>query len=323
MKRDVVVVGASAGGIEALSALLAPLPVDLPATILIVLHLPRRGPSVLASILDRTTVLPVAPAHAREPLCHGIVRVAPPNHHLVVEDGSIVLDHGPSENGHRPSVDVLFRSAARAVGGRTIGVVLSGTLDDGTTGARLINNAGGLVAVQDPKEAAHPSMPRNVWDHADVDHIGSAADLAHWLVEAVASEAPDPPDPPAHSSIAGPVVETQASGLTCPTCQGPLSEEPEGGLTGFRCRIGHRWSLESLKGEHDDTVERAITIAVRLLDEDADLNVRLAERADAVGRRRAASAFRERAEESRRQSERLRRVPEQLVASGEMHDLIR
>src|SRR5690349_24140237 len=169
--RDLVAVGASAGGVEALRALVAGLPPDYPGTVLVVLHVPRDAPSALPAILNRCGSLPAETAAAGEPLRHSRIYVAPNDHHLLVLDGHVRLTRGPAENGHLPAVDPLFRSVARAFGRRGIGVVLSGSRDDGAAGLASIVARGGTAVVQDPADALYPSMPRAALAQVRTDHV--------------------------------------------------------------------------------------------------------------------------------------------------------
>ena len=194
VRRDLVVIGASAGGVEALRRVVGALPADLPAAVCVVLHLSAGTPSALAGILARAGRLPCRPAQDGERLTAGEILVAPPDHHLVVEHDHVRLTVGPPENNHRPSVDALFRSAAGTAHERVIGVVLSGMRDDGSAGLGVIKANGGLALVQDPQDALHPGMPQAAASHVGVDGIlrceelGAAITLAAW-----GGERPAPP----------------------------------------------------------------------------------------------------------------------------------
>lgn len=183
--RDVIVIGASAGGVEALLTIVRGLPVDLAATVLVVLHVPPDVPSALPSILARVTTLRVVHAQPETKLEPGLIVVAPPDHHLVVRRGAVALDHGPRRNGHRPAIDELFTSAAASLGSRVVGVVLSGALDDGAAGMEAIKRAGGATLVQAPEDALCSGMPRSVLERVPVDRILPAAELSRALVELV------------------------------------------------------------------------------------------------------------------------------------------
>jgi two-component system chemotaxis response regulator CheB len=195
VQRDLIVVGASAGGVQALQALVAQLPRDLPASVVVVLHLMADGASVLDDILDRAGPLPAAQAHDGERLERGRIYVAPPDFHLLLRGSSLHLSAGPRENGHRPAIDPLFRGAARAYGPRVIGVVLTGTLDDGTDGLRLIKERGGATVVQDPDDAAFADMPRSAIRHVDPDRVVPLAEMGAVLLELVDAPTGSPKGP--------------------------------------------------------------------------------------------------------------------------------
>jgi two-component system chemotaxis response regulator CheB len=295
VQRDVIVVGASAGGVQTLQTLVSQLPPELPASVLIVLHLMSAGTSVLHNILDRAGPLPVTPAHDGEQLERGHIYVAPPDFHLLLRGPNIHLSAGPRENGHRPAVDPLFRSAARAYGPRVIGVVLSGTLDDGTDGLRLIKQRGGATVVQDPDDALYGDMPRNAIRDVDPDRIVPVAEMGAALFELI--DAPLDP-PPAAAAVQNPEdqaidlvevefgreeIEGNPTLLTCPDCGGVMLEREEGGVIRFACQVGHAYSPESLSEEQGEDLESALWTAIRTLEERADLLRRMARRADRRG----------------------------------------
>ena len=185
VRRHIVVIGASAGGVETLQHVVRGLPADLPATVCIVLHLHPASPSALAAILRRATTLPCRTAVDGEELREGEILVAPPDRHLAIEGDRVTLSVGPRENGHRPSVDVLFRSAAAAQDGHVVGVVLSGTRDDGTAGLAVIKANGGGTIVQDPEDALYAGMPANAIAHVHVDHVVPSDKVADAIVRMV------------------------------------------------------------------------------------------------------------------------------------------
>src|SRR5947209_8076436 len=181
--RHIIVVGASAGGVEALQALVRTLPADFPGTLFVTMHFPSHGTSVLPRILSRVSEVPASHAVDGEPILPGRIYVAPPDFHLLLTTTGVHLARGPKESGHRPAVDPMFRSAAVAFGARVIGVVLTGSLDDGTSGMAAIKRRGGLVVIQDPDEALFPSMPQSVHEHVPVDRVVGIRDLARTLRE--------------------------------------------------------------------------------------------------------------------------------------------
>ncbi len=287
-RRDVIAVGASAGGVEALRALVAGLPPDYPGALLVVLHIPRDSPSALPAILTRAGALPAAAARDGEQIEGGRVYVAPPNHHLLVLDGRVRLSHGPSENGHRPAIDPLFRSVARAYGVRAVGVVLSGARDDGAAGLAALAAHGGATVVQDPADALVPSMPTAALDRVTPDHVTAAAKIGGLLAGITAmtvpEKAPQAPDAVldgevAMSDLAGVTTDDLAvspAGYGCPACGGGLFEMGGAALPRFRCRVGHAWSPETLLGEQAVATEGALWMARRALEEKGALSRRMA-----------------------------------------------
>jgi two-component system chemotaxis response regulator CheB len=261
--RDTIVIGASAGGVQAISTLVADLPSDLPAAVLIVLHIPADVPSLLPDILSRDARLKVAHAINGEKITQGRVYVAPPDHHLLIEENHVKLVLGPKENLHRPSIDALFRSAARWAGPRAIGVILTGARDDGRAGMGALKNRGGIAIVQDPSEAPFPSMPMSVIRSTKVDYSLSLREIAPLLIK-LSRETPEQEGRypvPRQLEIESKIAEQEMgsdemiasveklgkiSRLTCPDCSGALWEIADDEMLRFRCHVGHAFSDESL-----------------------------------------------------------------------------
>jgi two-component system, chemotaxis family, protein-glutamate methylesterase/glutaminase len=323
--HDIVVVGASAGGVEALADLAASLPADLAAALFVVLHVPSTATSALPDILNRNGPLRAAHARDGEPIEHGRIYVAPPDQHLLLRTSHVHLTRGPRENGHRPAIDPLFRSAAREYASRVIGVVLSGTLDDGTAGLLAIKSRGGLAVVQEPADALYPGMPSNAAKHAGVDHVLDAASVGKLLARLTAEPAGEPTGPaPADLTVKvemeGWSLEafegehpSRPSGFSCPSCNGVLWEIQDVGLDRFRCRVGHAWSPESLLTQQSEALEAALWIALRSLEERGALATRLAEPARRRGHSITATRFEEQATEARQAA---RLVRDLLVDRG-------
>jgi two-component system chemotaxis response regulator CheB len=329
--RDLIVVGASAGGVEALQTLVAGLPADLPAAVAVVLHLPAGGTSALPQILRRSGRLPATAVGSGMPIEHGRVYVAPPNHHLLVVEDQFVLSHGPTENGHRPAINALFRSAAVAMGPAVTGVLLSGVLDDGVAGLVAIRAQGGATVVQDPSDALYPSMPDNALRHLVPDHVLPASDIGTVLAKLARQEvdaglAP----PPSHLiHLENQIAQNQRkpvdyhaegvgepSGFSCPDCQGSLSELDRSGDR-YRCRVGHAWSAQALLNAQGDEFERALWMALRSLDEKANLAAKMRDNAISRGSNRLAERYSQLATEAMTAAdvlrERLTAVPLQQV----------
>jgi two-component system, chemotaxis family, protein-glutamate methylesterase/glutaminase len=322
--RDIVTVAASAGGLEPLRTLLAALPADFPASLLVVLHIPATGGRALPRILDRAGLLPAAAAVDGEPLKPGRVYVAPPDLHLLVVDGLVRTSRGPRQNGVRPSADPLFRSAALYGGPRTIAVMLSGTLDDAALGAATVERLGGRVIVQDPADAAYDSMPRcalATTRHAETRPAGKIAGLLVRLTRETADLSPGEPPPGLEEEVrallAGDPQVTAPpqdySSFTCPECGDPLYHARERAADSYDCLVGHRWSPESLLEEQASTVERAMRLAIRSLDERSRITERLAESARSRGNAISAARFRVAAEEAALAADALRNATSKLT----------
>lgn len=310
-RRDIVVVAASAGGIEVLRELLSRLPAGLPAAVLIVLHIPATSGGALANILDRSGPLPTAAARDAEEIRSGHVYVAPPDRHLLIDGDRVQLSHGPRQNGHRPAADPLFTSAAASYGSRVLAVVLSGTLDDGAAGAAAVERRGGLVAVQDPATSAYSGMPAAALAATEQARVLAVPEIAALIVRsshhAVRGPEDDPADPvdPDHLSEMlldlDPVAARppgEWSGLTCPECGGPLHYTADMDPGRYECRLGHGWSQVSLLDGHSAAVEQALWVAALRLDERARITQGMADEAGKRGHPLSAARFRESARES-------------------------
>ena len=315
-QHDIVVVGASAGGVETLADFASRLPAGLPAAVFIVLHMPAYGHSVLPDILNRRGPLYAAHPQDGDLIQIGRIYVAPPDHHLLVRDGRILLTRGPAENNHRPAVDALFRAAARAYGSRVIGVVLSGTLDDGTAGLQAIKMRGGFALVQDPDEAMFAGMPRSAMENVAVDAVEPLAALSETVVRLAGTAAFERTVMPEIELTAPNLEEDVAvaemrldslegrtegrpSGFSCPDCHGVLWEISEGELVRFRCRVGHAFSPHSLFASQSAGLEEALWAALRALEESAALAERLQTRSSERGHALSAQRFAEQALDAR------------------------
>ncbi len=323
--HDTVVIGASAGGVQALKTLVEGLPANLPAAVLIVLHIPAEPPSFLPAILARESALPVAHAVDNEQIVPGRIYVAPPNHHLLIEKKRIRLVHGPKENLHRPSIDALFRSAARWAGPRTIGVILTGARDDGASGMRTIQKRGGITVVQDPAEAPFPSMPMSVMQDIKVDYSLPLCEIAPLLARLARQTAEEqgrysvPENIEIEARITQQDMESdemiasieklgKVSKLTCPDCHGALWEINDDDMLRFRCHVGHGYSADALSDGQSQMLEVALWSAVRALEEQMLLARRIVDRARKANHTRAVRMFEKRAEDAEAHSSAIRKL---------------
>jgi two-component system chemotaxis response regulator CheB len=280
--RNIIVIGASAGGFEALKKVVKKLPPDLGASIFVVWHIPPNVTGILPEVLNRAGQIPAANAIDGEAIEPNRIYVAPPDHHLLVEPGRVRVTKGPRENRFRPAVDPLFRSAAYAYNHEVIGVILSGALDDGTSGLWTVKHRGGLAIVQDPADAEFPSMPRNALDEVSVDHIVPASEIAALLVRVSEEEIVTPEvcmeeDKLTETEIK---IAMEDSGFennimdfgdltpfTCPDCHGVLTRLKDGERNRFRCHTGHAFSGDSLLVALTENIEDNLYNAIRGIEE--------------------------------------------------------
>jgi two-component system, chemotaxis family, protein-glutamate methylesterase/glutaminase len=281
-----VAIGGSAGSIEALQRVVRTLPSSFPAAIVVVVHLPTTASSRLPEILTRAGSLPAHHVLDGEPLQAGRIHVAPPDRHVITVDGHLSLVEGPRENGVRPAIDPLLRSAARTWEGDVISAILSGTLDDGTAGTAAVHAAGGITVAQRPSDAICPGMPASAIEGAVVDYVVTADELGDLLVRLVQRE-----DRPHRRLSEGPSKASRSTDLVCPECGGVLRQFAENGVVRFHCRVGHNYSPESLNGAQDARLEAALWAAIRSLEETASLSRRLANDARQRGAETTARRF--------------------------------
>jgi two-component system chemotaxis response regulator CheB len=327
--RDLVVVGASAGGLPALQTILGDLPAELPIAILVVVHSSPDSPGHLVDVLNRRSLYVASYARDREEIAYGRVYVAPPDHHLTTNDGRLSLTRGPRENRFRPAVDPLFRSAAASHGARVIGVVLSGSLDDGTHGLALVKRHGGVAIVQSAEDALVPHMPASAARAVAADHVVPAAQMAMLIARLVgkpqrvarrhgrtapgrksaAAKDPPPPDDPRDT----PTV------LTCPDCGGALWELKDHNVLRYRCHVGHGLTGETLARAQMDRIEESLWRAVRALEEHAELRRRMALRARMAQLGTLARSWDTQADDSERRADDIRRALRDGVPGADDH----
>jgi two-component system chemotaxis response regulator CheB len=278
-----IVAGASVGGVAALSTLAASLPANFPAPVLMVLHTGSH-PSILPELLAARGALPVSHPADGEAIAGGHIYVAPPDHHMLVEEGRVRLNRGPKEHHTRPAIDPLFLSAALSHGPAVVGVVLTGRLDDGTAGLQAIKSCGGMAVVQEPSDALEPGMPSSAMKYVEVDHCLPLAQIG-GLLSSLASAPVLSRDPPvdgthperlAHElrlmTAEGDFMEqlqaiAQPSALVCPDCKGGLWQLDGAAPVRYRCHTGHAFTLKTLQQALTETMDEALWGAVRALQE--------------------------------------------------------
>ncbi len=317
-KRNIIVVGASAGGFEALKKLVAGLPNDLAASIFIVWHMPPDVRGVLPQVLNRAGTVFAEHASDGERIAENRIYVAPPDRHLLVENDRVRVTRGPKENRFRPAVDPLFRSAAYAYGNRVIGVILSGALDDGTAGLWTVKNRGGIAIVQDPFDAEVPSMPSNALREVEVDYMVPISEMAELLVrlsrEEIAENSEETMNNKAEDektaieiSIAAEKSAFEAGVMnigsltpyTCPECHGVLSALTDGSIRRFRCHTGHAYSADSLLASVTESIENSLYDVIRGVEESVMLLNHLGDHFAEVNQPKLAAVYFKKANEAK------------------------
>jgi two-component system, chemotaxis family, protein-glutamate methylesterase/glutaminase len=330
---NVIVVGASAGGVPALTQFVADLPAELDAAVFIVLHASAESPRLLADILARKSALPVRYAVDGDPIVGGEIRVAVPDFHLLLEPAFMRVVHGPKENLSRPSADPLFRSAAWSFGPAVIGIIMSGMLSDGTAGLWAIKSCSGTTIVQDPNDAIYPDMPRNAIQSVPIDHCvpssGIGGLVARLVNERAHGELAWERDPGMRIETKFATMQTRAgdlsvmdrigklSALTCPACKGSLWEIDDAHVLRFRCHTGHAFSAEALDGAQRERIEDAVYTAIAALEEDVQFSGVLEKRFGDRDQTHLAAQYRMKAEKSRQSAEALRALLVRRQTAGE------
>jgi two-component system chemotaxis response regulator CheB len=312
-KPDIIVVGASAGGVSALTEFVKSLPADLDAAVFIVLHTSPFSPSNLAKILSRSGPLEATHPEDGEKFKKGHIYCASPDHHLILEkEGKIAIKKGPKENRFRPAIDALFRSAALVYGPRVVGIILSGLMDDGTSGMWNIDRCGGRTIVQIAEEAMYPSMPQNVMQYVDVDYVASVTEMGSLLSGITTEKVPERPQLSEHDMellkmevvIAthdnafemGILNMGELTTFTCPECHGALVSITEGLIIRFRCHTGHAYTTSTLLASVTQSVEEKLWESMRGLEETNLLLKQIGKHYAAAGNKFAANLFLKKAE---------------------------
>jgi two-component system, chemotaxis family, protein-glutamate methylesterase/glutaminase len=335
IKRDIIVIGASAGGFEAIKKIVSDLPSDLEASVFIVWHMAADAPGVLPAVLNRLDTLPASYAAQGEDIRHRRIYVAPPDHHLILEKKHVKVSKGPKENRFRPAIDPLFRSAALSYGQRVIGVILSGGLDDGSAGLWSIKEFGGTAVVQDPLNAEVSSMPESALRSVDADHVLSISEIGPLLKKLVDEPLPEENKGGKHENkltdaeirIA---MEDKAlkqnllqfgtlTPYTCPECHGVLSAIKEGGRLRFRCHTGHGFSADSLLVAVTENIEENLWNAIRNIQESIMLLNHMGDHFAEVNEPKVAAMYFKKAKDAEKRAELVRQAVfnhEQLNADG-------
>jgi two-component system chemotaxis response regulator CheB len=318
-KRDIIVIGASAGGVYALKELVATLPHDFAASIFVVLHVSPHSPSFLPDILSHSGSIKAVHPKDGQLFQPGHIYVAPPDHHMLIEYDQIIVKKGPKENRFRPSIDALFRSAAYTYGPRVIGVVLTGMLNDGASGMWSVKRLGGVGIVQEPEDAMYSSMPDSVLEYVDADYVVPMKQIGTILEKLIAETVTEKPElDPEEDRLMGAEINIAAQDsafeqgiielgeltpLTCPECSGALISIKEGKLIRYRCHTGHAFTASTLLAEVTKSIEESFWKAAKSLEETVMLLEQSGKQFAEGGNEKAAEQFFEKARETRRRAQ--------------------
>jgi two-component system chemotaxis response regulator CheB len=316
--HDIMVIGGSAGALQTLLQIVGGLPADLPASVLVVLHGSPAGAVLLPELVARASKLMVRGVETVAALTRGCIFLAAPDRHLLLGPNTVVAGKGPRENGFRPAIDPLFRTAALRHGPRVVGLILSGMLDDGSLGLALVKGRGGIAIVQDPAEALYPDMPTSALTHVAIDHLARADDIPALLVRLSAQAPAEPPMPPlddgpdvaekGSDGLNSELLRTPPSPFTCPECGGVLWDKSQAGIERYVCHTGHSFTPAALVNDQQPSVEEAMWSALRTLQEGIALRRRMAERAVERGAAAQSRTYLQEAQEYERQADAIREL---------------
>lgn len=324
--HDIIVIGTSAGGMEAICALIKELPDNLPAAIFIIQHLSQDSSSdYLVKRMAKQTSLKVKVAEHDEVFQKGVIYMVPADRHMLLTSKRILVVKGPRENQFRPAVDPLFRSAAAYHGSKVIGVILTGMMSDGTAGMEAVKRSGGITVVQDPDDAEHPDMPRNAMRKVTIDYVVPVREMGVLLYNLSKTPSRDsimvPQDILNEAQIVERIMTNGAmtsidkmdslgerSNISCPECGGALWELKQGNVTRFRCHSGHAYNEESLLNSMDSSLEETLWVSMRILEERRSMLENMAHMDRSKGQSRWATLQQERADEMKVHVDRIREI---------------
>jgi two-component system chemotaxis response regulator CheB len=289
--KHVVVVGASAGGFQAVSKLLSTLPEHMPAAIFVVIHLAKASQAgIIQSYFEKESKYTCRIPEHEEEIKAGMIYFAPPDYHMLLKADKILLTKGPHENRWRPSINVLFRSAAAVYDSRTVGIIMSGMMDDGTSGMSAVKRSGGICIVQEPSEAEYPDMVQNVLNNVDVDYQVPVSDMGYILDDIFSKPVLNSQPIPEEVKLEAEITERMATSISsleqiavrsnysCPDCGGGLWEIKNEKEPRFRCYTGHAYSAHSLLEKQGEELEESVWVSIRMLEERRNLLLQLAHR---------------------------------------------